>query len=167
MGGHMRGYAAKQKNKRISEQELAERMRGYAVEKVPFSLIVIDIDNFKKVNDTYGHAFGDEVIKRIAKIIRDNKGTHGIGARYGGEEFAIILPGEMLNAAILQAERIRRAFEKTKFQTEEGAELCFSISLGVAVYDRECQTASEFFEKADKALYEAKGTGKNRVCCSR
>lgn len=148
-------------------EELDECMRKYTVDQVPFSLIIIDIDNFKKVNDTYGHAFGDEVIKRIAEIIHENKGTHGIGARYGGEEFAIILPGEVLNAAILQAERIRRAFENTKFQTEEGAEHYFSISLGVAEYDREYRTASEFFDKADKALYEAKGNGKNRVCCTR
>lgn len=146
---------------------LDECMRKYAVEHEPFSLIVIDIDNFKKVNDTYGHAFGDEVIKRIAEIIRDNKGTRGIGARYGGEEFAIILPGKTLHDAVIQAEGIRRTFEKTVFQTEDGMEHSFSISLGVAEHDREYRTASEFFDKADKALYEAKGNGKNRVCCSR
>lgn len=147
--------------------ELEGKMRKFAEDRVPFSLIIIDIDNFKKINDTYGHAFGDEVIRRIAEIIRDNKGLHGICARYGGEEFALILPKEELNDAIIQAERIRREFEKAEFCTEEGVRNHFSISLGVAEYNREYPTASAFFEMADKALYEAKGTGKNRVCCNR
>lgn len=147
--------------------ELDERMKEFAQEKEPFSLIIIDIDNFKKVNDTYGHAFGDEVLRRIAEIIKYNKGSRSVCARYGGEEFAIILPNKELNDAILQAERIRREFEKEEFQTKEGAKHHFSVSLGVAEYNREYPTASAFFEMADKALYEAKGTGKNRVCCSR
>lgn len=147
--------------------ELDERMREFVEEQEPFSLIIVDIDNFKKVNDTYGHAFGDEVIRRIAEIIRYHKGSQGICARYGGEEFAVILPHKGLNDAILQAERIRREFEKEEFETEEGQIHHFSISLGVAEYNRQYPTASAFFEMADKALYEAKGTGKNRVCCSR
>lgn len=146
---------------------LEEKMREFAEERVPFSLIILDIDNFKKINDTYGHAFGDEVIRRLSEIIRDNKGLHGICARYGGEEFALILPKEELNGAIIQAERIRREFEKAEFCVEEGEGQHFSISLGVAEYNREYPTASAFFELADKALYEAKGTGKNRVCCNK
>lgn len=146
---------------------LEERMKGYAENKVPFSVIIADIDNFKKVNDTYGHAFGDEVIKKLSQVMMECKGTKDICARYGGEEFAVIIPNKELNEAVLQAEKIRTTFQATEFATEDGSVHHFSISLGVAEYNQEYRTASSFFEMADKALYEAKENGKNRVCCSR
>lgn len=146
---------------------LEERMENFVINKESFSIIISDIDNFKKVNDTYGHAFGDEVLKQVSQIILDCRGTKDICARYGGEEFALILPNKSLNEAVLQAERIRKKFETTEFMTEDGEIHHFSISLGVAEYDREYKTGSAFFEVADKALYEAKRSGKNKVCCSR
>lgn len=148
-------------------EALDDHMNRFTETKETFTIIISDIDNFKKVNDTYGHAFGDEVIKRVAEITMDCKGTRDVCARYGGEEFAIILPNKNLNDAVLQAEKIRQRFENAEFQTEDGAVHHFSISLGVAEYNKEYRTASAFFETADKALYEAKRLGKNRVCCSR
>lgn len=148
-------------------EALDEQMLKFALEKEIFSVIISDIDNFKNVNDTYGHAFGDEVIRKISEVIRECKGTRDICARYGGEEFAIILPNKNLGDAVLQAEKIRREFESVEFLTEDGSIHHFSISLGVAEYNHEYKTASAFFEMADKALYDAKRTGKNRVCCSR
>lgn len=146
---------------------LEEHMNCYAENKTPFSIIIADIDNFKKVNDTYGHAFGDEVIKKLSQIMIECKGTKDVCARYGGEEFAVIIPNKELNEAVLQAERIRTTFQAFEFLTGDGNVHHFSISLGVAEYNKEYQTASAFFEMADKALYEAKESGKNRVCCSR
>lgn len=148
-------------------EALDDQMSRFTQTKEPFSIIIGDIDNFKKVNDTYGHAFGDEVIKKVAEVILTCRGTRDLCARYGGEEFSVILPNKNLNDAVLQAEKIRKKFEETEFQTEDGQIHHFSISLGVAEYNREHRTASAFFELADKALYEAKGSGKNNVRCSR
>lgn len=148
-------------------EALDDQMAHFAEDREVFSIIISDIDNFKNVNDTYGHAFGDEVIKRVAEIMVGCRGTRDICARYGGEEFAVILPNKSLDDAIMQAEKIRKEFAKAEFQTEDGTIHRFSISLGVAEYNREYKTGSAFFEKADKALYDAKGSGKNRVCCSR
>lgn len=142
-------------------------MTRYLQTKETFSIIIADIDNFKKVNDTYGHTFGDEVIKKVTEVLLRTKGTKDLCARYGGEEFAIIMPNKGISDAILQAEKIRKEFEKAELQTEDGSMHRFTISLGVAEYNREYKTASAFFEVADRALYEAKRTGKNRVCCSR
>lgn len=146
---------------------LEDYMSSYAEKKTPFSIIIADIDNFKKVNDTYGHAFGDEVIKKLAQIMTECKGTKDICARYGGEEFVVITSNKELNEAVTYAEKMRTVFNKTEFITPDGEVHHFSISLGVAEYNREHKTASAFFELADKALYEAKENGKNRVCCSR
>lgn len=148
-------------------EALDEQMSHYAELKETFSIIISDIDNFKSVNDTYGHAFGDEVIRRVAETIMEYRGTRDICARYGGEEFAVIMPNKSLGDAVLQAEKFRREFEKVEFLTQDGTAHHFTISLGVAEYNREYKTASAFFEKADQALYEAKRTGKNKVCCSR
>lgn len=148
-------------------EALDNYMSRFVQTREPFSIIISDIDNFKRVNDTYGHAFGDEVIKKVTEVLLKTKGTKDMCARYGGEEFAIILPNKDLNDAIIQAEKIRKEFEKTEVQTKDGEMHRFTISLGVAVYNQEYRTASAFFETADKALYEAKRTGKNRVCCSR
>ena len=146
---------------------LEDRMENFIVNKESFSVIISDIDDFKKVNDTYGHAFGNEVLKQVSQIIMNCRGTKDICTRYGGEEFALILPNKSLHEAVLQAERIRKEFAATEFMTEDGTTHHFSISLGVAEYDREYKTGSAFFEVADKALYEAKRSGKNKVCCSR
>ena len=127
-----------------------------------FSVIIADIDNFKKVNDTYGHAFGDEVIRKVGKIFMESSKNDGFAARYGGEEFAMILP-HMNPMAV--AEKIRSDFESFDFETSEGNRR-FTLSLGAAVYDKAYKSASIFFEEADNALYHAKRTGKNKVVLS-
>ena len=150
---------------------IAENRRCYDVSIADMGsravILFFDIDKFKQVNDTYGHAFGDEVLKQVSQSIMNCRGTKDICTRYGGEEFALILPNKSLHEAVLQAERIRKEFAATEFMTEDGTTHHFSISLGVAEYDREYKTGSAFFEVADKALYEAKRSGKNKVCCSR
>ena len=123
---------------------------------------MIDIDNFKNVNDTYGHAFGDVVLKEVADICARHKGVEGFCARYGGEEFAILFKGAGVGQAEEMAEQIRQEFEQKMFVTPQG-ERSFSVSIGVADYDRAYPSASAFFGVADAALYRAKREGKNQV----
>lgn len=151
-------------------EELEKRMKAFAA--VPeeeragacFSLLIADIDNFKRVNDTYGHAFGDEVLAGLADIFKDYCGEKDFAARYGGEEFVLIVGGCHKKDALTRANTIRKKFQDTVFAEGGGAEHQFTVSLGVAEYDRPWDTASLFFDQADQALYQAKNTGKNRVC---
>lgn len=124
-----------------------------------FSVIIADIDDFKKVNDVYGHAFGDEVIRKVGELFLLYGGEEAFCARYGGEEFAMILS---LEDPMPVAEEIRKAFEAVSFETPSGVRH-FTLSIGAAVYDRSYPSGGTFFEKADSALYFAKKQGKNRV----
>lgn len=125
----------------------------------PFSVLIADIDDFKKVNDTYGHAFGDEVICKVGELFAEIGKKDGFCARYGGEEFAMILPHCSPTAV---GEQIRKAFENYTFETAEG-NCHFTLSIGAAIYDKAYPNSSSFFEKADNALYYAKTHGKNCV----
>ena len=128
------------------------------------SVLMFDIDNFKKLNDTYGHQAGDTVLRDIARLMQSKCRQTDIVARYGGEEFIIMLVGAGRKEAMDVAEKIRAGFEAKKFRF--GSDLYgTSVSVGVAEYARE-KTREEFVEKADKALYRAKHEGKNRVCVS-
>lgn len=126
----------------------------------PLSLAVMDIDNFKKVNDTYGHSFGDEVIKAFAEIIKENTGTDDYAARYGGEEFAIIFPDKDKNTAFEIVEKIRKEFNEKVFEGKENER--FSFSAGIREHYKGL-SMQEFFEQADTALYTSKSAGKNRT----
>lgn len=144
-------------------EELEYYMKTYEEKKETFSVLIADIDNFKKVNDTYGHAFGDEVIRQVVAAMERSRDKNNFCARYGGEEFAMILPGMNMEEAGAIGECIRREFENIEFETDTG--IChFTLSIGVAEYTKEYEMASQFFEEADKALYCAKRTGKNQVC---
>lgn len=147
-------------------EELEDNMEKYKTDQEPFSILIADIDNFKMVNDTYGHAYGDEVIRAVAQVMEKNRGSRDFAARYGGEEFAMILPRKQVGEAILMADKIRREFGAITIESKDGPK-SFSISIGVAEYNRPYRTSSSFFEEADRALYEAKASGKNRVCCNK
>jgi diguanylate cyclase len=123
-----------------------------------------DIDFFKKVNDTYGHVFGDKVIRVVAQTLKDNVKGKDLAARYGGEEFVILLQDTPANGARILAERIRTAVENGRIRRAGNDESIakITISLGVASY-RAGESASDFIERADKALYESKIQGRNRV----
>ena len=126
-----------------------------------FSLIMLDIDHFKRVNDTYGHLCGDEILKGIAALVKSCLRSMDVVARYGGEEFAVLLPETGGFEALQTAERIRRAVESTTFMgTEQG--LNVTVSLGVATYPSANVTdRADVIAKADGALYEAKENGRN------
>ncbi len=128
---------------------------------------MIDVDYFKKVNDTYGHAAGDCVLKCVSDVIKKEIREYDIACRYGGEEFFIILPRTKLPEAVSVAQRLRKVIEDTKMNIKEaGIEgvpfIKVTASLGVCAYD-EIMSPNELTQKADKALYEAKTTGRNRV----
>jgi diguanylate cyclase (GGDEF)-like protein len=146
------------------------RARRY---KRPLSLIILDFDNFKMINDTYGHLVGDKVLRESAKLIRDNiRGCKNevykdcdvdTIARYGGEEFAIILPETPLEKAIIVGERLRKIIEKNLPSIiKVNGDLKITASFGVTSY-RDEESLEEFVKRADNALYEAKRRGKNKV----
>ena len=123
----------------------------------PLSLIMIDIDNFKLVNDRYGHIAGDNIIKRVASFLIENCRKTDIICRYGGEEFLIILPNTNLNDSVILANRIRDTIEKSNMENE----IQFTISGGICELQNE-KTVEELIKKADMHLYAAKSNGKNR-----
>lgn len=143
-------------------EELEYRQKRFAEQGEHFSVIIADIDNFKSVNDTYGHAFGDQVIRQVADYFLEVGGKTAFCARYGGEEFTMILPGAGEEQAAALAEEVRQRFAAHEFETEQGKKQ-FTLSLGVAEYDKSYSSASAFFEKVDQVLYQAKREGKNRV----
>ncbi len=128
------------------------------------SLLMIDVDNFKKVNDTYGHEAGDVILKETGKIFISSCRPLDIIARYGGEEFTVMLPGADANDAGLVAERIRDKIEKADFNLKEVI-YKITVSIGIASY-RRGDTIESFMERADGALYKAKERGKNSIFSS-
>jgi len=130
-----------------------------------FSLIMLDIDHFKNINDTYGHLLGDEILKEMAALIKGCLRSMDVVARYGGEEFAILLPETDLDNAVQTAERIRMAVKNHEFGGALGKRIAVTVSQGVTSYPSpEILTKSDMVAKADAALYEAKESGRDRVC---
>ena len=129
----------------------------------PFALLLIDLDHFKQVNDTYGHQLGDKVLQSTAWEIQAALRQYDSAARFGGEEFALLLPETTLNGANLVAERLRQGIHDIEF-TGPLCELRISVSIGVAVMPHEnINTISDLIRLADDALYTAKRNGRNRV----
>ncbi len=136
-----------------------ERARRYGY---PLSLIMLDLDNFKQINDRYGHQKGDEVLIKFADVIRKNIRRTDMPVRYGGEEFLILLPHTNLEEAAKVAERIRESFSRVVFR--EGSEAFrLTVSAGVASCEPEDCALENLLHRADKALYQAKREGKNRT----
>ena len=132
------------------------------------ALLMIDIDDFKRINDTYGHQFGDHVLRGIAASLVESVRETDIVSRFGGEEFAIVLPEIDRDGAVVLAERIResvssKSYRATQSGQESGQEVTVTISLGVASYPGDADGIDGLISKADNALYKAKGDGKDRV----
>ena len=130
--------------------------------KEDFSLSMLDIDHFKKVNDRYGHLTGDEVLEKIAVLIRRNIRETDIVGRYGGEEFIIILPKTNLSSAWVVAERLRNIIEKAELKDSAGNAFTIAVSQGLVGWERD-EDAASLISRADAALYKAKEKGRNRV----
>jgi diguanylate cyclase (GGDEF)-like protein len=149
-------------NHRRFQEKLSDEFKRLNRYSSPVSLILADIDYFKKVNDTYGHPAGDLVLKGVSKIIREQIRDMDVPARYGGEEFAVILPGTEAEGAKNIAERLRRAVMDTTF-SPDGKSLQVTISIGIATAPFDAKNKEELIERADKALYHAKHNGRNQT----
>ncbi|MAT43315.1 MAG: hypothetical protein CL609_13325 [Anaerolineaceae bacterium] len=148
-------------NRRRFDKRLSEEMQRTLRYKQTTSLIFFDIDHFKRFNDTYGHLVGDDVLKELSIILNQNLRMIDIPARYGGEEFAVILPQTSAIDAYLVAERLRQAVEINRFSKNNNLQV--TISLGVASAPEHAETPEQIISAADKALYKAKNTGRNKV----
>ena len=153
-------------NRRQFETRLGQEIAITKRQNNPLCAMMIDIDFFKKVNDTYGHAAGDEVLRTVASIIKQALRESDIPARYGGEEFAVLLPYTNLSEAKLVGERLRKTVESTPItinqDSDDKKDINVTISMGLAEYDGN-ETGEILFERADKALYNAKKNGRNQV----
>jgi diguanylate cyclase (GGDEF)-like protein len=150
-------------NKRALELEFEKRIKSAARFGRKLSVLVTDVDKFKNVNDTYGHAVGDVVIKGLGAIMTKCKRDTDAVARFGGEEFVLVCEETDLEGAYALAERIRTELEATTFATEMGP-VKVTCSLGVAEFPADGETRETLFSKADAALYDAKRSGRNRTC---
>lgn len=130
------------------------------------TFIIFDIDHFKEINDNHGHAFGDLVLKEVARLSQQNLRSTDIIARYGGEEFALLLPSTNLEGGRIVAERIRKAFNDHPLLSDNGTKVSFSASFGLTLFE-EHDDFDSLVARADKALYYAKNTGRNKVAVER
>ncbi len=130
------------------------------------SLLMIDIDHFKHVNDTYGHPIGDIILVELGQILKDYSRSFDVVSRNGGEEFSVILPDCPNHQAQEIAERIRRAVEIHNFKVSSKETINITVSIGVATYPETVEDTEQIVEIADECLYKAKRTGRNRVCAN-
>lgn len=148
---------------RYFQHSLDEEVNRYQRYGQKLALLMIDVDDFKRINDTYGHPVGDEALRRIARLLKESVRNVDIACRYGGEEFAAILPSADRKAAHVVAERIRAAVEGTPFDLVPGRAIRLTVSVGAACCPANALTTRDLVSRADEALYQAKRDGKNRV----
>ncbi len=151
-------------NVRRFDKALNECMRTAVQRGERLSLLMIDIDFFKSINDTYGHKAGDDVLREIAVVLQRSSRSVDIVSRNGGEEFSVLLPDCSIERAVEVAERIRQSVEAHPFPIERGESLRMTVSIGAATYPDMLSRSDELLQKADDGLYQAKRTGRNRVC---
>jgi two-component system cell cycle response regulator len=147
----------------LTDRLSAEMERGRRYEST-VSLLLIDLDHFKRINDTHGHLVGDDVLMEIAVLLQRAVRSVDVVARYGGEEFVIVLPETGIVGATAFAERMRELIESHEFNKARGQQVNLTTSIGVAIFPAPgVETVEDFFAAADQALYRAKAEGRNRV----
>ncbi len=149
-------------NRRYFEETFTREMTRAHRESYPIALILLDLDYFKRINDTYGHRAGDRVLQVFADCLRHHTRSSDIACRYGGEEFVIALPGMALQAAYQRAEAIRRDFQETSVQVDDQT-IYTTVSIGLGNFPDHGQTHQELMHRIDQALYIAKANGRNQV----
>jgi len=149
-------------NRRYLDENLERELARARRDNLPLCMVMLDIDHFKDLNDTYGHPAGDEALRAVAASLHRNVRAQDIACRYGGEEFLILMPHMELAVAAERAERWRRAIEAIRIDAG-GSEIRLTASFGVAAYPGHGGTPDELTQSADLALYAAKGRGRNRV----
>ncbi len=141
----------------LATKELAKAQRN----KEPLSLLMIDLDHFKKINDQYGHLFGDSILKNFANLLSESLRSYDIAARFGGEEFVVILPNTSPENALLVAEKLRKKTEISPCSKDINIKL--TVSIGVASLSKDPATLQELIQRADTSMYESKHAGRNKV----
>jgi diguanylate cyclase (GGDEF)-like protein len=141
-----------------AEVERARRFRR------PLTVVLADVDLLRDINNRYGHLAGDQMIRRVAEAIRSAVREYDVPARFGGDEFAILMPETTLPEAMTIAERIRRGVEAIQLKAGDGSTAAASVSIGVALFPGHGRSASDLLAAADRAVYQAKALGRNRVC---
>lgn len=149
-------------NRRYLKETLEREVSRAKRWKLPIGIMIMDIDEFKNVNDHYGHSAGDRMLQAMGELLKANIRAEDIVCRYGGEEFVVVMPGASLNVAYQRAQLIRAKFEKLRIPFE-GEELQATVSLGVAAYPVHGSDGEDALIRADRALYQAKQAGRNRV----
>ncbi len=151
-------------NRRYFQERLTEEIERTRRHGLPICLIIIDIDDFKQVNDKYGHLIGDEVLKDVSQVIRNTIRTIDVASRFGGEEFTVILPHTSKDDAVLIANRLCELISKGgDLQKKIQGMKALTVSIGLASFPEDAQSVNELIDSADRALYQAKHSGKNRV----
>jgi two-component system, cell cycle response regulator len=151
-------------NRRYFDDAMNEYLDQFRKIDKPIGLMILDLDHFKKVNDTYGHDVGDEVLRQIARCLQEFTRYHDVVARLGGEEFAVVAPNMSRESLFKLADRIRHAISSLKIKSGN-VTLGVTMSIGLAIWDHK-ETAEELYKRADMQLYQAKRTGRNRVCAA-
>ena len=164
----VRDYLTGLYNRKFFMERLGEELAWAGRYGEPMSFIILDIDHFKKINDTYGHSCGDEVLRQLSKILVITLRAHDVVARYGGEEFVVLLANTGPEEAITVAEKLRVAVQENDFFCEEDrVKLPVTISIGLSSTDGNSDPVPDsLIIRADHALYEAKATGRNKVMSS-
>jgi diguanylate cyclase (GGDEF)-like protein len=153
-------------NKRYFRRQLPQEMERARVYSLPLTLLMFDIDDFKAINDNFGHTVGDVVLSELCGAVRETLRPPDLFARFGGDEFAIILPHTDLGGACAVADRILQKVRMLTIPADDEGSIRCSISLGIADYQRTDNTAADVIRRADERLYEAKRAGKNRYSLS-
>ncbi|HZN54054.1 MAG TPA: diguanylate cyclase [Candidatus Polarisedimenticolaceae bacterium] len=152
-------------NRRWFRETLEVEVRRSRRYRLPVTVVMLDLDEFKAVNDTYGHIFGDLVLARVGRVVRRAVREADLASRYGGEEFALVLPETGRVGGFAVAERIRRHVEASFLEElVEGREVRVTLSCGLATYPEDALHADDLLARSDEALYGAKHAGRNRVC---
>ncbi len=152
-------------NRRLFEELFGKTLASWKRSQSPFSLLIIDIDDFKDINDTYGHQVGDQVLMLLAKQAKKSAREDDIIARIGGDEFAVVLPKTSLEESKVLAERFRSEVLAISLHTEAGP-ISFAVSIGASQVGDDAKTMDEIYKKSDDALYKAKRDGKNCTRCN-
>ena len=154
-------------NRRHFDEAIETEFQNATKYKWPLGLIFIDIDYFKRINDTLGHDAGDDVLRRVAAILLDCTRDSDIVARYGGEEFTIILPGTNKEGVDVTCNRIINTFRNTALSLDNSKIIHITVSAGACVYDGDCSQVEDSYElvkRADQATYQAKNNGRDQYC---
>ncbi len=151
-------------NRRELETSLFKEVQRSERASRPLSLLMLDIDFFKHVNDTYGHQAGDEVLQHLAKIVTITIRAGDTATRFGGEEFVVILPETDTTDAQKLAERIRQSIADSAVTSSSGKTINYKVSIGIATYPEHGMDKASLLAAVDKALYRAKESGRDRVC---